>query len=70
MENLQKKNEQQIKELSTKLQPGLQQFLASSMEQMFKAYQPSLLLLLYQSTNQRPKARSAVNLTQLNTHRL
>ena len=40
MENLSQQNQKQIQDLSSQLQSGLQQFLASSMEQMFKKFSP------------------------------
>ena len=38
MENLSQQNLKQIHDISSQLQSGLQEFLASSMEQMFKKF--------------------------------
>ena len=42
MENLSQQNLKQIQDLSAQLQSGLQQFLSSSMEQMFKNFSSQL----------------------------
>ena len=52
MENLSQQNQKQIQDLSSQLQSGLQQFLASSMEQMFKKFSPQTP----QSGHRRPSA--------------
>ena len=41
MENLSQQNQKQMQDLSSQLQSGLQAFLASSMEQMFKKFSPA-----------------------------
>ena len=41
MENLSQQNHTQMQDLSSQLQSGLQEFLASSMEQMFKKFSPA-----------------------------
>ena len=41
MENLSQRNQKQMLDLSSQLQSGLQQFLTSSMEEMFKKFSPT-----------------------------
>ena len=41
MQNSSQQNQKQIQDLSSQLQLGLQQFLASSMEEMFKKFSPA-----------------------------
>ena len=41
MENLSQQNQKQMMDLSSQLQSGLQQFLTSSMEEMFKKFSPA-----------------------------